>query len=94
MKLDESLVNPICIAMDKTNELSRLDWNSILGMKSVFKTSITSVISVRLNTLSDANNIPKENVNVRFYLGANETPKLHLYNNGTPIMGIEIDDFV
>lgn len=95
MKLDESLERPICIAMNKTTELKRLDWNSILGLKAMFKNSITSVIQNRLHILSDANNVERADVNVRFYaIDLKGTPKLHFYNGSKAVKEISIDDFI
>lgn len=95
MKLDDSLEHPICIAMNKTVELKELDWNSILGLKSMFRNSITSVIRDRLHTLSDANNVEKTNINVRFYaVDINGTPKMHFYNGLKAVKEISIDDFI
>jgi hypothetical protein len=95
MKLDDSLEQPICIAMNKTTELKKLDWNSILGLKSMFKNSITSVIQNRLHILSDANNVERKDVNVRFYAVDDKgTPKIHFYNGAKAVKGISIDDFI
>lgn len=95
MKLDESLEQPICIAMNRTTELKELDWNSILGLKSMFRNSITTVIRDRLHTLSDANNVEKQNINIRFYaVDVNGTPKMHFYNGIKAVKEISIDDFI
>jgi hypothetical protein len=95
MKLDESLEHPICIAMEKTTELKMLNWDSILGLKSMFKNSITSVIRDRLHTLSDANNVDKKDINIRFYaVDINGTPKIHFYNGLKAVKEISIDDFI
>lgn len=93
MKLDETLEHPICIAMDKSNELSLLEWGSILGVKSIFKNSITSVIRERLYTISDSKKIDRKDINIRFYY-KKEDVRLHLYNDGTPITNLELKDFV
>lgn len=95
MKLDETLEHPICIAMEKTTELKMLNWDSILGLKSMFKNSITSVIRERLHTLSDANNVDKKDINVRFYaVDVNGTPKIHFYNGVKAVKEISIEDFI
>lgn len=95
MKLDDSLEHPICLAMEKTTELKVLEWNSILGLKTMFKNSITSVIRERLHTLSDANNIDKKDINIRFYaIDIKGTPKMHLYNGLKAVTEISIDDFI
>lgn len=95
MKLDESLEQPICIAMHKSNTIKNLDWNSILGLKSIFKDSIVSVIRDRLHTLSDANNIEKKNISVKFTAkDTNGTPIIYLCDGAKTIKDIEIKDFI
>lgn len=94
MRLSDNDVD--CYSMDKTEIMSSLSWNKILGLKFLpFKGLIVSSIKSKLQDMAKKYNIENENVNVRVYaINPSGEPTLHLFNSGKAITILDIKELV
>lgn len=95
LEYNEGFNDVLCSSYNGTERLNSLNWNTILGMKSMFKGAIVSNIKVRLDTFSERFKIEKSNLNVRIFAKKPDgTPGLYIYNSGKPIKEIDISELM
>lgn len=96
MELTDDMKGARCIALDKTEVVGEVKWDTILGIKyGMFKRSIVGQIVNRLHEIAEMNGLDKTKVNARVYaLDANATAGVYLYDGGKRLKQIDINDLI
>ncbi len=87
--------NVVCDVLRKENVVSDVSLKDLLDLNMIQSPLVNTYLGNSLLKFAKQEGIPEGDVNARFYTTSEDfTPRLYLYNGGTPVREIKIEELI